>query len=163
MDTWFRFSWRAPMRMMLPVCSMGGLAATSRTRWSPLPLPQLERTRPWMTTCVPDPRVMWMLPEPVATLRSTRPLTERVRSKVASDANAGSAAKARAATAATRIFMGVPQGSGFRVQWNSSTVVAKGPRRATNVDGMDWHAGGCLWHGRAVRYRTVMCRYEQGA
>jgi hypothetical protein len=43
-----------------------------------------------------------MLPDPVATESSTLPLTVRFRSKVASEAKAGTAASANAAAAATR-------------------------------------------------------------
>src|ERR1019366_3587535 len=46
-----------------------------------------------------------MLPEPVETESSTRPLTERLRSKVASEASAGIAARARAAVAIQRFFI----------------------------------------------------------
>jgi len=71
-----RLSWRAPMRMMLPVCSMGGLAAISRT-FASLP-PQLDFTLPKICTWLPEPCVRWMLPEPVETESSTLPLTEKV-------------------------------------------------------------------------------------
>src|ERR1039458_980748 len=46
-----------------------------------------------------------MLPEPVETDSSTRPLTESVRSKVASAPSAGSAASANAVAATRRCFI----------------------------------------------------------
>src|ERR1700677_1427091 len=57
-----------------------------------------------------------MLPEPVDTESSTRPLTDKLRSNVCSEASAGTAASANAAVARRRCFIGFlissEQGSG---------------------------------------------------
>ena len=55
-----------------------------------LPPQLLDFTCPKMWIWLPEPWVMWMCPEPVDTVSSTRPLTVRLRSKVASAASAGS-------------------------------------------------------------------------
>src|SRR6266568_7398432 len=91
--------------MMLPVCSMGGLLAISRTRSSLAPLPQLDFTRPKMCTMLPDPWVRWILPEPVETESSTCPFTVRLRSNVASEASDGIVARARTAVAIQKRFI----------------------------------------------------------
>ena len=56
--------------------------------------PQPDLTRAKMCTRPSGPLVRWMEPEPVATVRSSRPFTARSRSNVASLANAGTAAMA---------------------------------------------------------------------
>ena len=74
----------SPMRMMLPVCTIGGAASTFRTRSAGSSPSRHEPalTRPIIWTRSPAPVRIWILPEPVRTLRSTGPFTVSVRSNM---------------------------------------------------------------------------------
>src|ERR1700728_798775 len=102
------FSVCDPTRRMLPVCSIGGLAAISRTRSSRLSNP-LDLTLPKTCTSLSDPGLMWIYPEPVEMCIVTAPESDSVRSKVASEASAGSVPSARrSAHAEIQCFILVP-------------------------------------------------------
>src|ERR1700678_2558003 len=105
----------APMVMVLPDCTMGGLAAICLTRDSasaPENQPRRAWTWPTMWTRLSVPGVMWTYPAPVETDTVGAPPTERVLSKVASESAAKAAgADAARMRAATKIGLRVKNAS----------------------------------------------------
>src|SRR5215469_12323258 len=121
-----------PMRMVLPLCSSGGLAATSSTLFDPFP--KIDQppgvTLPWMCT-LPSalPRIS-TLPELLLTSSRTGAETENVRSNVA--LSTGVVGEAKALPTANR------RSPGTRVSWRvfskSFEPVGTGPPKGRYAD-----------------------------
>src|SRR5215469_1278855 len=114
-----------PMRMVLPLCSSGGLAATSSTLFDPFP--KIDQppgvTLPWICT-LPSalPRIS-TLPELLLTSSRTGAETEKLRSNVA--LSAGAVGKAKALPTAQRRSPGTR--ASWRVLIKSFEPVRTGP------------------------------------